>query len=137
MPKISHVIGEGPELSRSQAQVLDLLEKHPDYIFRMQNDDLQELQSWVSSPDAEEPPFPAITGPTTPALGTIRWAISTLHSRDKIGSIKLNRRTYYGSHNAIEAARSEENRRGHEFVKRMRVLQEEGEERTRATQENQ
>ncbi len=40
------------------------------------------------------------------SLGTIRWVLSTLHARAKIGSIALNRRKYYGSHEAIRLARS-------------------------------
>ena len=35
MPKTVHITGEGPELAASQAQVLELMEKHPDYMFLM------------------------------------------------------------------------------------------------------
>ena len=107
MPKIAHVIGEGPELSRSQVQVLEMLEQHPDHIFRMHNDDLHEIQAWLTKPDSDEPPEVGLMGVTIPALGTIRWSLSTLHARGKVGSIKLHRRTYYGSHDAIERATAE------------------------------
>ena len=105
MAKIEHIVGEGPELAESQRRVLEVMEKHPDHLFRMQTDDLAELQAWVDKPDAPEPPriYRELF-----TLGTIRWAMSTLHNRRKIGSVVLHRRTYYGSFEAIERAREAE-----------------------------
>lgn len=103
MPRIEHVVGEGPEMAQSQNLVLELLEKHPTHIFRMHGDDLHEILRWLSEPDAVEPPelWADTSGYST---GTIRWVLSTLHARGKIGSVKINRRTYYGSHAAISKA---------------------------------
>lgn len=91
MPKIEHIIGQGPELSESQRRVLGLLEKHPDHLFRMNSDDLMEIKAWLTSPDQNVPPIVYIDA-TTYTIGTIKWAISTLHARGKIGSIELHRR---------------------------------------------
>ena len=44
MPRINEIVGEGPQLAQSQKEVLELLEKHPDYLFRMHNDDLAGLK---------------------------------------------------------------------------------------------
>ena len=107
MPKIAHIIGEGPELAESQRRVLDLLQSHPDHLFRMHNDDLQDIKAWLTKPDAPEPPKGLLMhrfGERDYSVGTIRWALSTLRSRGKIDSIKIHRRTYYGSHDAIRSA---------------------------------
>jgi hypothetical protein len=109
MPRIAEIVGEGPELARSQKEVLELLEKHPDYLFRMHNDDLAGLKAWLTMPWASFPPEHstfAVIGGKDYSLGTLRWAISTLHSRGKIGKIKIHRRTYYGSHQGIEEAQT-------------------------------
>ena len=45
MPRIDEIVGEGPQLAQSQKEVLELLEKHPDYLFRMHNDDLAGLKA--------------------------------------------------------------------------------------------
>ena len=58
MPRIEHIVGEGLELAKSQQQVLDVPVKHPDYVFRMHNDDLTDLQMWVARPEAAEPTRP-------------------------------------------------------------------------------
>ena len=103
MPKIEHVLGDGPELAESQRRVLELLDSHPDFIFRMA--DISDIQSWLSDPKAPEPPQ-AYYEYKTYKLGTIKWALSTLHARAKIGSDKFHRRTYYGSHEAIKRAQA-------------------------------
>jgi len=100
MPKIEHIIGEGPELARSQQLVLEVMEKHPDHLFRLVTEDIAELQAWMSNPDAERPPK-VYRSDGIYAQGTIRWAISTLFHRGKIGRIDLYRRSYYGSNGAI------------------------------------
>ena len=103
MPKIEHIIGEGPELAESQRLVLEVLEKHPDYLFGMNLDDLGDLLAWLTTPESAEPPK-MYRGALSYSMGTMKWAISTLHARRKIGSIKLHRKTYYGSHEAIRKA---------------------------------
>lgn len=102
MTKINHIIGQGPELAESQKRVLEVMQKHCDHLFRMHNDDLQSLQAWMTKPNAPEPPT---MYRVHHSLGTIRWAISTLYHRGKIGKIELDRRTYYGGHEAIQKAR--------------------------------
>lgn len=103
MPKIAHIISSGPELSDCQRRVLEFLENHPDCVFRMHNDDLTEIQFWLTEPNAPEPPKMVHESQLIP-LGTLRWVFSTLHARDKIGSIVLHRRKYYGSHNTVRRA---------------------------------
>lgn len=113
--KIEHIIGEGPELADSQRRVLEVMEKHPDHLFRLYKDDLEAIQQWMNNPDASQPLAETIHNPddfrsqirvwnAIYELGTIRWAIHTLYHRGKIGSIELNRRTYYGSHEAVKRA---------------------------------
>ncbi len=102
MPKVEPIVGEGPELAESQRQVLEVLEKHPDYLFGMNSEDLGDLLAWLGTPETAEPPKMYPSGVYT--IGTMKWAISTLHARRKIGSIKLHRKTYYGSHEAIRKA---------------------------------
>ena len=102
MPRIEEIIGEGPELSKSQAAVLSILEKHPGHLFR--NDDLTEIQLWLVEPDAEELSAVSSRNSSIYSLKTIRWALSTLQARGRIGSIKIHRHTYYGSDEAIKKA---------------------------------
>ncbi len=113
--KIEHIIGEGPELADSQRRVLEVLEKHPDHLFRLYKDDLVAIQRWMNNPASQPVPTKMnnsddfrspklIVWDTIYELGTIRWAIHTLYHRGKIGSIVLNRRTYYGSHEAVKRA---------------------------------
>ena len=45
MPCIDEIVGGGPELAQSQKEVLDLLDKHPDYLFRMRTDDPAGLKA--------------------------------------------------------------------------------------------
>jgi len=105
MPRIDHILGEGSELAKSQVDVLALLERHPDYVFQMQPADLFEIQLWLIDPSTDEPPSGfALDTRLGYTIGTLRWALSTLHARGKISSIKLYRRTYYGSHDAIKRA---------------------------------
>ncbi|GAH63602.1 unnamed protein product, partial [marine sediment metagenome] len=56
MPKIEHILSSGPELAESQRLILEILEKHSDYLFRMNPDDLRDLQAWLTKPEAPEPP---------------------------------------------------------------------------------
>jgi hypothetical protein len=105
MPRIDHILGEGNQLAKSQMDVLALLELHPDHVFQMHPVDLFEIQLWLIDPSANEPPSGfALDTRLGYTIGTLRWDLSTLYARGKIGSIKLHRRTYYGSHEAIRRA---------------------------------
>ena len=75
MPKIQEIIGDGPELANSQRAVLELLDKHPDYLFRMHPDDLNDLQRWLLKPDSDEvPPNPIpIREGEGYSVSTVRW----------------------------------------------------------------
>jgi hypothetical protein len=105
MTKIEQILGEGPALAESQKCVLEVMEKHSDHLWRMHDDDLVQLQAWATEPNLPEPPKGVSTASLYYySLGTLRWAISTLFHRGKIGSIEIDRRNYYGSHKAIEVA---------------------------------
>ncbi len=105
MPKIDDIIGDGHDLEDwDTARVLSFLQKHPDHVFSMCKEDLDEIHRWLKKPDLEEPPpdrktthlfeFPL-------SCDRIKRALSTLHERRKIGSVERHRRTFYGSHEAI------------------------------------
>ena len=104
MPKVEEIIGEGPEPAKCSADVLTLLEKHPGYLFQMQNDDIEGLLRWLTSPDADEPPGVSPEMAVAYSVETIEWALSTLYAGRKIGRYEYVGRTYYGSHKAIEKA---------------------------------
>ena len=122
VPKIEHIIGEGPELAESQKKVLDVLEKHPDYLFRMYDEDLQQLRAWAQAPDSPEPPR-VYRDIDAYSINTIKWALTTLHARGKIGSIVLHRRTYYGSKEAIERTNEIERKAYEEKITAMKAHQ--------------
>ncbi|GEM_PF-2342620 len=106
MPKIEHIIGNGPELAVSQKMVLKVLEDHPDQLFRMCNEDIKQIQILMSNPEGIKNSNPVFTYKADGeySKGTVKWALSTLLERGKIGSIELHRRKYYGSHDAIKYA---------------------------------
>ena len=103
MPRIEHIIGQGPELTESQSRVLEVLEKHPTHLFRLYGDDMREIQRWITAPEDDEPPLEWDKS-LSYSLDTIRWALKTLHGRKKIRSIVKHKESYYGSHEAVKRA---------------------------------
>ena len=85
---------ERRESERSEAEQR-LLELHPDHIFRMQMGDLDAIRRWLASPLASEPPVSYLESRTYSGAA-IRDALMALIDRGEIGSVVLNRRTYYG-----------------------------------------
>lgn len=109
-PRIDHIIGEGSQLAESQRKILEVMQKNTDYLWRMAEEDLYELQSAIYNPE-KAPAGGGLVPNSAIQLGTIRWAISTLHNRGFISKVSLNRRMYYGSHEAVKNATEQEKSR--------------------------
>ena len=86
MPKIEHIIGEGPELAESQRRLLELLEKHPGYVFRMQTDDLGDIRAWLAEPDVDAPPTSFHDSPHSAVFETQPESIRALKSSSPVRS---------------------------------------------------
>lgn len=105
MTKINYVVSTSAELNECQQKVLKLLDVHPEHVFTMGRDDINDLCVWLLYPEKPEPPRePVICPGAMPpySFGTIKWALSTLRAKGRIGSTEYNRKTYYGSHEAIK-----------------------------------
>ena len=74
---------------------MELLEAHPDHIFRMQTGDLDAIRRWLATPMANEPPVSYLESRTY-SRAAITDALRALIDRGEIGSAVLNRRMYYG-----------------------------------------
>lgn len=94
MPKIDDILKrEQRRLPELQKAVLDYLESHPDEVFSWNRGDLSQLRTQLNK------------GTT----GSIGWSLWALKRRGYIERLKVGRRYYYGSREAIQrlAARVE------------------------------
>lgn len=86
MPKIEEVLNrEQPKLPDLQKAVLDYLENHPDEVFSWNRGDLSLFRTQLNK------------GTT----GSIGWSLWALKRRGYIERLKVGRRYYYGSREAI------------------------------------
>lgn len=100
MAKIEQVVVGGPAIVEAQTRVLQLLYRHPDHVFCLNNSDVIDLRAWLADPEGDEPP-PAYNESTTFSVTLIRRSLRILRATGKIASVELNERTYYGTPDAI------------------------------------
>ena len=106
MPRIEEIIADDPRLPPLERQVLDVLEKNPDYLFRRDRKaDLQELGAWMKAPETPYPPMSLADSSPRP-ISLLEHALSSLHHKEEIGCIIINDQRCYGSHEAVGRAQA-------------------------------
>ncbi len=106
MPRIEEIIADDPRLPPLERQVLEILEKNPDYLFRMDKKaDLQELGAWMKAPETPYPPMSLADSAPRP-ISLIEHALNALHHKEEIGYITINDHQCYGGHEAIGRAKA-------------------------------
>ena len=106
MPRIEEIIADDPRLTPLERQVLEVLNKNPDYLFRMDKKaDLQELGAWMKAPETPYPPMSLVDSAPRP-ISLIEHALNSLHHKEEIGSIAINDHRCYGSHEAVSRAKA-------------------------------
>ena len=105
MPKIEDILGDGGKFSDTQLRVLEILDSHPGYLFRTAPEDLSQIRMWAGDPQAPEPPK------GSPALSPlhikgIKSSLKVLRKEGKIACIEVHHERYYGSHEAVQRART-------------------------------
>ncbi len=106
MPKIDHIMADDPLLPPLEKQVLTVLERHPDFLFRKEKKaDMQEIQSWLMAPDVPEPPLWLNNSETQP-VSRIEHTLQSLHHKGIIDRITINDYECYGSKVAVGHAKA-------------------------------
>lgn len=106
MPRIEDIIADDPRLPPLERQVLEVLEKNPDYLFRREKKaDLQELGAWMKAPETPYPPMSLADSSPRP-ISLLEHALSSLHHKDVIGCIVINEQRCYGSQEAVGRAKA-------------------------------
>ena len=106
MPLIEHIMADDPRLPPLERQVLDVMEKHPEYLFRKDKKaDLQELRAWMQAPHTPEPPLSLIDSKVQP-ISTLEHTLVSMHHKQLIGCLNINDYHCYGSHAAIKSAKA-------------------------------
>ena len=106
VPRIEEIIADDPRLPPLERQVLNVLEKNPDYLFRMDKKaDLQELGAWMKAPETPYPPMSLVDSAPRP-ISLIEHALNALHHKEEIGYIIINDHRCYGSHEALGRAKA-------------------------------
>ncbi len=106
MPRIEEIIADDPRLPPLERQVLEVLNKNPDYLFRMDKKaDLQELGAWMKAPETPYPPMSLADSSPRP-ISLLEHALSSLHHKKEIGCIVINDQRCYGSHEAVGRAKT-------------------------------
>ena len=106
MPRIDEIIAEDRRLPPLEKQVLDVMEKNPDYLFRRDKKaDLQELGAWMKAPETPYPPMSLVDSAPRP-ISLLEHALSSLHHKEEIGLIIINEHQCYGSHEAVSRAKA-------------------------------
>lgn len=104
MPRIGEIIEGDHRLPPLEKQVLEVLEKNPDYLFRRDRKaDLQELGAWMKAPETPYPPMSLADSSPRP-ISLLEHALSSLHHKEEIGCILINEQRCYGSHEAVNRA---------------------------------
>ena len=90
MPRIEQIIADDPRLPPLERQVLDVMEKHPEYLFRKNKKaDLQELRAWLLAPHTPEPPLSLVDSKVQP-ISILEHTIVSLHYKKIIGCVSIN-----------------------------------------------
>lgn len=106
MPRIEDIITGDPRLPPLERQVLEVLEKNPEYLFRRDRKaDLQELGAWMKAPETPYPPMSLADSSPRP-ISLLEHALSALHHKEEIGCIVINDQRCYGSHEAVSRAKA-------------------------------
>ena len=106
MPRIEEIIADDPRLPPLERQVLEILEKNPDYLFRIDKKaDLQELGAWMKAPETPYPPMSLADSAPRP-ISLIEHALNSLHHKNEIGYAIINDHRCYGSHEAVRRAKA-------------------------------
>lgn len=106
MPRIEEIIADDPRLPPLERQVLEILEKNPDYLFRIDKKaDLQELGAWMKAPETPYPPMSLADSAPRP-ISLIEHALNSLHHKNEIGNTIINDHRCYGSHEAVGRAKA-------------------------------
>ena len=106
MPRIEEIIAEDPRLPPLERQVLEVLNKKPDYRFRMDKKaDLRDLGAWMKAPETPYPPMSLVDSAPRP-ISLIEHALNSLHHKEEIGSIAINDRRCYGSNEDVGRAKT-------------------------------
>ena len=105
MPLIEQIMADDPRLPPLERQVLEVMEKHPEYLFRKDKKaDLQELRAWMQAPQAPEPPMSLVDHKVQP-ISILEHTLVSLHHKRIIGCLDINDYQCYGSHEAIQSAK--------------------------------
>lgn len=106
MPRTEEIIAEDRRLPPLERQVLDVMEKNPDYLFRRDKKaDLQELGAWMKAPETPYPPMSLADSAPRP-ISLLEHALSSLHHKEEISCIVINERRCFGSHEAVSRAKA-------------------------------
>ena len=106
MPRIEEIIADDHRLPPLERQVLDVMEKNPEYLFRRDKKaDLQELGAWMKAPETPYPPMSLADSSPRP-ISLLEHALSSLHHKEAIGCILINDQRCYGSHEAVSRAKA-------------------------------
>ncbi|MDA0769886.1 MAG: hypothetical protein O2821_06645 [Chloroflexi bacterium] len=116
MPLIKQIMADDPRLPPMERQVLDIMEKHPEYLFRKDKKaDLQELRAWMQAPHTPEPPLSLIDSNVQP-ISILEHTLVSLHHKQVIGCLRINQYQCYGSHAAILSAKASLTAEGMDIV---------------------
>jgi hypothetical protein len=107
MPRIEQIIADDPRLPPFEKQVLDVMEKHPEYLFRRDKKaDLQELRAWLLAPHHPEPPKSLMDTKVVQPISILEHTLVSLHHKRVISCISINKYHCYGSHEAVRRAKA-------------------------------
>ena len=106
MPKIEEIIGAHDEFSATQLRVLDIFERHPDYLFRTTPEDLSQIRAWSTNPDAKAPPQRASQDDGPLHIKSIKSSMKVRYKEGKIASLLIHHERFFGSHEAVKRARA-------------------------------
>ena len=116
MPLIEHIMADDPRLPPLERQVVEVMEQHPNYLFRKDKmADLQELRAWMQAPNSPEPPMSLVDGKIQP-ISILEHTLVSLHHKKVIGCLSINEYQCYGSHEAIQKAKTSLKAEGTEVV---------------------
>lgn len=116
MPLIKQIMADDPRLPPLERQVVEVMEQHPDYLFRKDKKaDLQELRAWMQAPNTPEPPLSLIDSKVQP-ISILEHTLVSLHHKRVIGCLNINDYHCYGSHEAVNKAKAALNAEGTEVV---------------------
>ncbi|MCI0813381.1 MAG: hypothetical protein J4N27_05800 [Chloroflexi bacterium] len=116
MPLIEQIMADDPRLPPLERQVVEVMEKHSQYLFRKDKKaDLQELRAWMQAPHTPEPPLSLIDHKVQP-ISILEHTLVSLHHKRAIGCLDINDYLCYGSHEAIKNAKKSLIAKGTEVI---------------------